>query len=103
MKKRANYWIVYRNLAGRTIQANTHTRDKAEAIRQLAVAALPALRARVALLEKIAGGKQEATRQGTRSTNRRGSGPQPVGPRQKQSAGVRPVRPNSTGRRGGNR
>jgi hypothetical protein len=62
--RKANYWIVYRDLEGRRIQANTHTLDRAEAVRRLAEAALPAARARVALLEQVASGKKEATEAG---------------------------------------
>src|SRR5215467_13471081 len=68
--RRANYWIVYRDLAGRTIQQNTHTMDREEAVRQLAVAALPALKARVAMLEQIANGDTKTAKAEARNRGR---------------------------------
>ena len=53
-KRRRAWWMIYRDVEGKTIVESSHTGDAAAATRMLAQRALVALRARVALLEGLA-------------------------------------------------
>jgi hypothetical protein len=99
----AVYWMIYSNEDGQKIQENTLTTDLEEATRRLAARVLPKFRARVALLERIARGKQEAPREGSQTGRGNGAGPQSAGGRQEQSARRGLVRADSASGRRGNR
>jgi hypothetical protein len=51
---RGSFWMIYRDEHGVVAQENTHSKDKAEAVRLLATRAIPAARARLAALERLA-------------------------------------------------
>jgi type IV secretory pathway TrbL component len=93
-----SYWMVYRDECGRTIQANSHSKDRSAATRLLAERCLPAARARLAFLERLAyenapQGKAAQTAAATGSARDRGS--QQTGVRARYGAVKRPVLANA--------
>jgi hypothetical protein len=92
-KRRAKYWMIFRDLKGRVVQQNTGTDDRQEAFRVLARATLPYLRGKVAAVEAVANeGSTEA------GPERRHQYRQPARNGRRHTSRGRSVRRNFAGR-----
>jgi hypothetical protein len=90
--------MVYRDERGRTIQGNSHSKDRSAAVRMLAERCIPAARARLAFLERLAyenASQRTAAETETAGGSARNHGAQQTGIRARYRAGNRPVRANA--------
>jgi hypothetical protein len=97
-KRRANWWMVYRDAQDVMVQENSGTDNREEALRMLAKRALERVAVRVAVLKTIADGTTEVV---IKTGKRKGG--QPAGARKKRQTGKGSVPKNSPRRGGRNR